>query len=280
MTKQGAEMVAPHTTVPAIDKLQGVPKTIYSLWLQGAESAPDLVKCNFRRWQLLNPEYHFRILELRDVRQLLADTRIDVDRLSAQALSDIVRARLLLENGGVWVDAALYPVRPLGSWLPGVVSQSGFFAFSKPAPDRPISSWFLACTAGHVVLERWWRQIVRYWAQPRELVPGIPSDPARMVSPAVAEGSNQFPYFWFHYLFQHLLDTDLDVAAYWSAMPKVSANLAHELQFLCESTGFSVDSLHRALTAAPVQKMNWRAGYPLDVLEQLAPSDKDIVAVS
>src|SRR5438270_281411 len=72
-----------------------VPKIIWSLWLQGKDEAPDLVRLNFDRWAALNPDYRLEILDQHDVEVLLGEDDLPVAELSVQVLSDIVRACLL-----------------------------------------------------------------------------------------------------------------------------------------------------------------------------------------
>lgn len=252
---------------------ESIPKVIYSLWFQGRDQAPEVVKANFLRWEKLNPNYQLRILDLEDVGALLRGVNLGVQTLPPQALSDIVRARLLQANGGIWVDASLFPVRPLDDWLPHVVTEAGFFAFERPGPDRPLSSWFLVNTPGHAILVRWWMEIERFWSQPRRLINGIPANPAHVVSPNGSAASGEFPYFWFHYLFQYLLDTDAEVAACWHACTKISAGGPHHLQFLFSQPNSPTEiDIKRALNVAPVQKLDWRRSYPLEVFARLAPA--------
>ncbi len=241
-----------------------IPRMIYSLWLQGREQAPEIVRLNFQRWELLNPGYQLKVLERRDVSALLADVDIDVGVLPPQAVSDVVRAKLLLDHGGIWVDASLYPVKPLDEWLPTVLTNVGFFAFERPGPDRPISSWFLVSTPNHLIFQELWKEIIRFWSMPRQLIEGIPLSPVASVSP---EGPATFPYFWFHYLFDYLLNTNQEIASLWDGCIKYSADRPHALQLLLgRKSSPPRTEVEEALASAPVQKLNWRDLYPLDIL--------------
>jgi len=250
---------------------ESIPKLIHSLWFQGRDNAPDLVRLNFARWARLNPDYRLQVLERRDVEALLDGYGIAIAGLGPAALSDIVRARLLLDHGGIWVDASLFPVEPLDQWLDHMLTPSGFFAFERPGPDRPISTWFLVATPGNPIFHKWWGETTRFWSKPRRLVEGIPADPAGSVSPEVAAANEVYPYFWFHYLFAHLLKTDAEVEALWRNCVKCSARSPHQLQFLFARRGKPSEArIRKAAACAPVQKLNWRASYPLDVLDRLA----------
>jgi mannosyltransferase OCH1-like enzyme len=80
---------------------------IYSAWLQGAAQAPSVVQSCFQRWARLNPEYQLHVLEASDATALLAGAKFPA--MPPQALSDILRVKLLLEHGGLWEDATLLP---------------------------------------------------------------------------------------------------------------------------------------------------------------------------
>jgi hypothetical protein len=176
-----------------------IPRVIYSLWLDGEDKAPDLVRVNFTRWTKLNPHYKLKVLDRSDAEAILQDTDLPLAKLAPQALSDIVRARLLLDNGGIWVDASVLPVQPLEVWLPKVVTESGLFAFERPGPCQPISSWFLAATPRNVIFCAWWNEIKRFWLKPRRLIDGTPADPVACVAPEAATKGDEYPYFWFIY---------------------------------------------------------------------------------
>jgi hypothetical protein len=265
------------------DADSAIPKTIYSMWLQGVDRAPATVRMCLARWATLNPEYELRILQQDDVGELLAGVAIDHRLLPPQALSDLLRARVLLARGGVWVDASAYPVRPLRDWLPKFTRRGGFFAFDKPELDRPLSSWFMAAPGGHVLLERWWQEIERYWAKPRTIAryrdasipdPGqIPPNPAWEVAPDGGASSDTYPYFWFHYLFAYLLERDAAFAAHWARCTKRSATPTHRLLHLFGFDGRPAPAwVDEAIRGAPVHKLTWRRDYPFDLFETVCRS--------
>lgn len=249
-----------------------IPKVIYSLWLQGRDQTPPVVRLNFDRWTKLNPAYRLQVLDRHDVDALFQGTGLAVASLTPQALSDVIRARVLSEVGGIWVDASAFPIKPLDDWLPEMLGDVGFFGFERPTPDRLISSWFLAAMPQHPILREWWNETKRFWSKPRRLVPGDAPNPVASVSPQGGGATDQFPYFWFHYLFQYLVETRADVAALWNQCRKLPAVPAHRLQYLFVSVRNPTEAaIKEAAYASPVQKLNWRAPYPLEFLATLPP---------
>jgi hypothetical protein len=252
-----------------------VPRAIYSLWLPSRDQAPPIVQLCFERWHQLNPEYAFQVLEQSDVERLLIGFPIPLNSIPTQALSDIVRARLLLDKGGIWVDATLFPVVPLRQWIP-TINNDGFWAFDSPAADRPISSWFLMSAKRHHVLEHWWHEIQRYWSKERSLLMdprmgnAIPSDPVGEVSEESSSQNSSYPYFWFHYLFSLMLIRHEEVRLSWQRCDKLSAVAAHALQDLFHRSENPTElEIRKAVQFSPVQKLDWRQEYPIDELRKI-----------
>lgn len=243
-----------------------VPRTIYSLWLQGIAYAPPLAKLNFERWARLNPGYRLVILDEADVRKMLSRFALPFEELTPQALSDVVRAFLLSRSGGIWVDATLFPVVPLDEWLPSYVTSRGFFAFERPGIDRPISSWFLAATPGNRIMRAWWKEVIKYWAVPRKLKEGIPHDPVG----AVTDWADAYPYFWFHYLFQLLIETDAEFSTAWAECVKVPMDPTITIQNrFAQEPKPTLEEIASIVSSAPVQKLNWRLPHSIELLSAI-----------
>ena len=269
-------------------------KIIYSLWMQGEEQAPALSKACFSRWREINPDYEVRVLTAADVPSLTAHLPFDVSVLPAPAISDIVRIELLARYGGVWTDASVLPIVPLRLWLPEIIKQSGFFGFAAPAPDRPISSWFIAAEPSSAVVALWRQAVADYWTKPRQ--PGAsPHGPRRPliirayrkmlraaglshlagqlipkdISASLAQDRDIYPYFWFHYLFGRLLDSSPEVADLWAKTPKFSAIPLHSAQATLRDHPSNADAFLRAVVGTVVQKLDWRLQLTDEMLARL-----------
>lgn len=194
--------MTPNPTSPAL------PRIIWTLWLQGWDNAPEIVRACQQTWRKNNKNWDVRALELADVTQVLkGDELISLvaeKDLPPEAFSDVVRTALLRKYGGVWVDSTCYCLKPLDEWLHQVLP-SGFFAFAKPGPDRMLSSWFLAAAENNYVIERWYRLTSEYWS-------------TRNV---------RDHYFWSHYLFAQIYAEDEVFRNKWDATPEISADGPH-----------------------------------------------------
>lgn len=252
------------------------PKKLFLLWFQGWDRAPEVVTHCRRSWEHHNPTWEIHLLDKDNL-----SGYIDLDGLSRlsdilppNGFSNIVRVHLLKKYGGVWADATCFCCRPLDEWLDGCLD-SGFFAFSRPGPDRMISNWFLAAAPGNRLVDIYCQALRRYWLKNPKLRPtasddllvnayGLASDnnywgknpDLRLAEPddkladilkipyirslllkrpwlwhtfLFTKVLKLFPYYWFHYLFEHCYRNDRSFRETWDATIKISADIPHRL---------------------------------------------------
>jgi hypothetical protein len=225
---------------------KALPRILWTYWKQGESTAPDLVKHCIESWRSLNPGWDVRVLDQGSVPRFTAMTGLPKS-ISVQSYADILRLRLLDEHGGVWADATTFCAAPLDHWLPPLM-QSGFFAFSRPGPDRVIASWFLASKPGGTLIRAWRRAADAYW---------------RRVS-------RPYHYYWLHYLFEWLTLTNPDAAVVWADTPHISADGPHLLQ-RCLRHGYDVTRLNggTSLDAIPIHKLTWREHIPIREVQRM-----------
>lgn len=193
---------APQPRDPGPNRL---PRTIWMLWLQGWDEAPELVDACMRTWRRCNPDWELRLLAEDDLPPLIGDDAgmrtISGKQLPSEALSDVVRLALLLRYGGVWADATTFCLRPLDDWLAPLLV-SGFFAFTNSSPDRMIASWFLAAEPGNRLLGIWQAYVVAYWRR----------------------RARRHTHFWFHgFLYGGAYRENREFRAIWKATPTLSS---------------------------------------------------------
>jgi mannosyltransferase OCH1-like enzyme len=212
-----------------------LPAILWIFWKQGENAAPDLVKYCIHSWRSRNSGWDVRILDATNVSRFVSMSDVP-DSISVQHYADILRLRLLDEQGGVWADATTLCASPLDHWL-APLTQTGFFAFSRPGPDREISNWFLASEPGGVVINHWRRAADAYWKASRK------AD----------------HYFWQHYLFEWLTVRNSDVHALWATTPRISAD-GPLLIYRCMREGFNLADLDNRvrINAIPVHKLTWK----------------------
>lgn len=246
--------------------------TIYMMWYQGFDAAPELVQRLSALWQQLNPQETFHFVGGEEADDLIADAGIDPSSLTMQVRANIVRVSLLAAHGGVWTDATLLPSASLQSWLPEPLSKTGYFCFSNDHRDRLISNWFLAAEAGNPLMSQWKERYCAYFRTPRKLNKTGPRHirlmqdlraylaPSSFGRPEIAARSRYYPYFIQHYLFAHLVETDHSCGEIWRQVPKLSGGPAGRLKAACNRHSGTLASaeLERLYYAFPVHKLNWR----------------------
>ena len=143
-----------------------IPKMLFTYWHQGWKNAPDIVKRCAATWQQHNPAWDIFFLDSASVAEKVKlPPAVQTLNLPLTALSDVIRICLLREYGGVWADATLWCTRPLDDWIEVVCNPSDFFAYEKPGPDRPISSWFLAAGKECRIVDFWYSAVCDLLAQ-------------------------------------------------------------------------------------------------------------------
>ena len=183
-----------------------VEKTIWMLWLQGWENAPDLVKACKASWTRHNANWTIHFLRAETLGEhISASAEFDTLRERAPViLSDIIRNELLSRHGGIWADATTYCLRPLDEWIE-LATSSGFFAFNRPEPGIPpprmLSNWFLAADKESYIPKTWLKQTYAYWKH----------------------RSERDQYYWHHQLFADAYGQDAEFRRIWDATPKLSA---------------------------------------------------------
>ncbi|WP_460274216.1 capsular polysaccharide synthesis protein [Celeribacter sp. ULVN23_4] len=246
--------------------------TIYSMWYQGLEQAPDFVRRIHDIWLRMNPEEETHVVTGEEADDMISAEGIDPQKLSMQIRADIVRAVLLAERGGVWHDVSLIPSEPIDQWLPQCLDPEGFFAFRNPGADRIVSTWFLAAKAGHPLISAWRDSCVDYFRTPRLVSREAPywvrfknrrrirRDPASFCRPEIADVTKYYPYFIMHYHFAWLVETRPDLAEAWARVPDIPAAGPLKLQsVIAKSEGqLAEDALSAFLTSAPVHKIRWK----------------------
>jgi len=185
-----------------------IPRIIWIYWHQGWDAAPEIAVTCKSTWIANNQRWDVRAISYDSLKDYLDIEKefpgiLDKD-LSLASLSDVIRIALLRKFGGVWVDSTLYCRDPLDEWI-GFLEDQDFFAFSKPAPDRMVSSWFLLAKLDSLIIQKWYKKTQEYWLK----------------------RSKADAYFWFHKLFNKLHRTDEDFRNRWVKVPKVSARPPH-----------------------------------------------------
>jgi hypothetical protein len=214
-------------------------QTIYILWFQGFQNAPDVVKKCVDSWKYYNPDWNIILLDEDNYRQYVdLDKHLDMKNknIPLTQLSDIIRSLLLEKHGGVWADATTFCNRPLNEWLPDYIGE-GFFAFDKPWPNLMLNTWFLYSEKKSYIIKKWCRSTIQYFKTRNE----------------------PETYFFFNYLFQDLYREDKKFKTIWDDVPKISgigARILKEKGFFTKIDAKTKKSIVSKMT--PVYKLDYK----------------------
>jgi hypothetical protein len=190
------------------------PERIFSIWFQGEDAAPELVKACWRSVRkncpqelvVLDSESIFQWIDLPE--HIVRKWR--EGKMRPAHFSDFCRLALLSRYGGLWLDATDYVPSPLPEWL----WQSDFFVYMSGSEKTGgwyafIQNCFIRAKAGNFLASAWFRLICEYWR--RE--------------------DKQVDYLIHQLLFKKLVEHNALASELFSAMPKISQEPTHELWF-------------------------------------------------
>lgn len=183
---------------------------IFSIWFQGEDNAPELVKICFQR---LRNVYGDRFVVLDD--SSLSDwielpehvmNKWKSKKISHAHFSDICRVELLYRHGGMWFDATDYLTSPVPRWI----EESDLFIYGtgvKITPEKLIQSCFMRAAKGHPLFAAWREFIFEYWRKENKLI----------------------DYFLLHYMIRFLVENNTKAHEYFYAMEQLPQDPTHLL---------------------------------------------------
>ena len=145
------------------------PERIFTIWLQGEENAPAIVKACFRSMKHLCSQ-RITILDSRSLEDWISLPGYIMDKwnkgkIKPAHFADICRVELLYEYGGIWLDATGFVTSPVPQWILdedffiylGGETVYGYYAF--------VQNCFFRAKKGNHILKTWREGIHTYWEQ-------------------------------------------------------------------------------------------------------------------
>ncbi len=183
---------------------------IWTLWLQGEEAAPPLVKACWRSVRANCPDHELVILDEKSVFDHITFPPEIVSRwrsgkISAAHFSDLCRVELLYEHGGLWLDATDFIAHPLPQWL----WDEDFFVYlaGDINPYTFMQNCFIRSRRGNLLLGAWREMMFAYWKK----------------------NSRHLHYFQHQMMFHKVVEVNPVAAELFAKMPKLSQNPTHAL---------------------------------------------------
>lgn len=206
---------------------------VFSLWLQGLDDAPPVVRACHRQLHRVTA----REVVWLDGDSLPGHVRLpdDIDALDLRPAhrADLLRLELLAASGGTWLDATCLVREDFDDRLQELMG-SGFFAFAKNG--LTLSNWLLAVSnPQHYVIRMLREALHAYWR----------SEPRRA------------DYYVFHHAFEALVELDDRMLEIWSATPRRAHDAAHLVQ-RHQGEAFDPRAFEEYLAATFVQKLTYK----------------------
>lgn len=142
---------------------------IWVCWFQGESSMPPLVKKCFDSIKALKG-YEVTLVDRNNFHEYTEIPKHVIDKWNSSIItdahfSDILRADLLVRNGGIWLDATVYCSKDS---LPNFIANSSLFLYQVLKPGRDghsiyVSSWLLSSAKGNLVLKVAREYLFEYW---------------------------------------------------------------------------------------------------------------------
>ena len=213
---------------------------IWTLWLQGEENAPDIVKSCFRSVRrhckqelvILDSNTIFDYISLPDV----IVQKYREGKIGHAHFADICRVELLYQHGGYWLDATGFVTEP----IPKFITDADFFMFLVN-PEWSfgysfVQNCFIRARKGAYLLAAWRAMILDYWMHENK----------------------ETDYFMHQLLFKTLVMHDERAKKYFEEMPHVLQDGTHMLWWGYRDKPFDEKVFKQVTKDAFFQKTTFR----------------------
>jgi hypothetical protein len=143
------------------------PSCIWTCWLQGYENAPPLVKLCIASMEKYSGGYKVVILTEENLQNYVVFPDYIIEKyhrgiIPKANFTDLLRTALLINYGGVWLDAAVLLTRE----IPPEITGSNLFFFQSSFLGNeihPCSNWFIAAGRDCLFLKKVLSVLYVYW---------------------------------------------------------------------------------------------------------------------
>jgi len=173
---------------------------IWTCWLQGYDNAPPIVKSCITSMRTYANGYEVVIITEENISDYVAMpefilTKYKAGIISTAHFADLLRLLLLINYGGIWLDAAVL----LTQKIPQTLLDSDLFVFQSCILHndvQPCSNWFIIAQKGNPILLKVLHILLSFWK----------------------ENSKLINYFIFHVAVQLVITQDHQAKQLWSKL--------------------------------------------------------------
>ena len=212
---------------------------IFTLWLQGEENAPELVKACFRSVRR-HCKQELVVLDINSVFDYISLPDVIVQKykdgkIAHAHFADICRVELLYNHGGYWLDSTGFVTSPIPEWI----EKEDFFVYMAGqkvgSPYSFMQNCFIRARKGAYLLDAWRAMILDYWMH---------------------ENSN-FDYFMHQLLFKTMVMNEERAKKHFAKMPHVDQDPTHALWWAYHDKPYNKEEFERVTSGAFFQKTTY-----------------------
>ena len=222
-------------------------RIIWMCWLQGMDNAPEIVKRCVDSVKRNMPNYEVRVLTAENMYEYVTLPEHIVRKykngtITFTHFSDILRTALLVQHGGIWLDATVL----LTDALPTHMTDAPLFFLQRSklqAIPHMGSSWFIVAHKGNAVLRRVLELLSAYWKRENTL----------------------WDYYLFHLFFYLVIAKNSQGIEVQKVIPYLPNVDAHTLQFSLFNE-YDEQIWRQTTSRSPIHKLTWKFNHnePLD----------------
>lgn len=211
--------------------------TIFSIWFQGVENAPELIQACLKSQQERYPD-KFKLLSLDDIRNYVDIPefiweKYDKGEIGPAHFSDICRLELLYRYGGYWMDATCL----MTGNIPDNIAATDFFMY-VPGKEMLefmfVQNCFIRGKKGNPLVRMWLDLIYEYWKHEQKAI----------------------HYFVGHMLFKMLVTYNEEAKRLIEKMPKIDMFPSHVLWHSIGDHPYNKEEFDKMCREAFFQKCN------------------------
>ena len=144
-------------------------RDIWICWLQGEENAPELVKVCIGSVRKYMSDYNIHIITFENMENYIQLPLYILEKwhngkISNTLMSDLIRTELLVQYGGLWLDATVLLTAP----VPEYVFEKNLFMYTHSYPDdvtMVFNSWLIYSDGNSRLLRVTRDLLYEYWKQ-------------------------------------------------------------------------------------------------------------------
>lgn len=222
-------------------KIPDEKERIFTIWLQGEENAPAIVKACFRSIRR-NCRQQLVILDRNNLGDWieLPDyimRKWNEGKIKPAHFTDICRAELIYRHGGVWLDATAFVTAP----VPDSIMDEDFFIFMSgdnlSGSYAFIQNCFFRAKKGNYLIKAWNTAIQAYWKYEDSPV----------------------DYFVHQLLFESVVENNPVAGELFRRMPKVPQDPTHALWWGYRDRPFDREIFSRITSGSFFQKTEYKS---------------------